>query len=46
MTPRGQPLVFVTGASSGLGQVLAGRYFEAGFKLALVGRRNAELQSI
>lgn len=45
MTPRGQPLVFVTGASSGLGQVLAGRYFEAGFKLALVGRRNAELQA-
>lgn len=32
-------LVFITGASSGLGQALAMRYFQAGFRLALVARR-------
>ncbi len=32
-------LVFITGASSGLGQALAVRYYQAGFKLALVARR-------
>jgi short-subunit dehydrogenase len=42
--PINAPLVFVTGASSGLGQALAKRYGEAGFNLALVGRRSAALQ--
>ena len=32
-------LVLITGASSGLGQALAARYYQAGFKLALVARR-------
>ena len=32
-------LVFITGASSGLGQALALRYYLAGFNLALVARR-------
>jgi short-subunit dehydrogenase len=38
------PLVFITGASSGIGQALALRYHQAGFRLALVARRAAELQ--
>lgn len=32
------PLVFITGASSGIGQALALRYAQAGWRLALVGR--------
>jgi short-subunit dehydrogenase len=36
-------LVFITGASSGIGQALALRYHQAGFRLALVARRGAEL---
>jgi len=36
------PLVFITGASSGIGQALAWRYYEAGYRLALVARRSAE----
>jgi short-subunit dehydrogenase len=39
------PLVFITGASSGIGQGLAQRYAQAGFRLALVARRTAELQT-
>lgn len=38
-------LVFITGASSGLGQALAWRYYQAGYTLALVARRVNELQS-
>jgi short-subunit dehydrogenase len=38
-------LVFITGASSGLGQALAWRYYQAGYTLALVARRVSELQS-
>jgi NAD(P)-dependent dehydrogenase (short-subunit alcohol dehydrogenase family) len=34
-----QPLVFITGASSGMGQALALRYHQAGWRLALVARR-------
>ncbi|MFY9510237.1 MAG: SDR family NAD(P)-dependent oxidoreductase, partial [Rubrivivax sp.] len=30
------PLVFITGASSGIGQALAARYAQAGWRLALV----------
>ncbi len=39
------PLVFITGASSGIGQALAWRYYEAGYRLALVARRTAEVES-
>lgn len=38
------PLVFVTGASSGIGQALAARYLRAGFRLALVARRSEPMQ--
>jgi short-subunit dehydrogenase len=38
-------LVYITGASSGIGQALASRYAEAGFRLALLARRTNELQS-
>jgi short-subunit dehydrogenase len=37
------PLVFVTGASSGIGQALAAQYAQTGWRLALVARREAEL---
>ena len=37
------PLVFITGASSGIGQALAARYHQAGFRLALVARRTGEM---
>ena len=39
------PLVYITGASSGIGQALALRYHRAGWRLALVARRGAELQA-
>ncbi len=39
------PLVFITGASSGIGQALAGRFYDAGYSLALVARRTAEIES-
>lgn len=39
------PLVFITGASSGIGQALALRYHQAGHALALVARRTAEIES-
>ncbi|MES2944611.1 MAG: SDR family oxidoreductase [Pseudomonadota bacterium] len=38
-------LVFITGASSGIGQALALRFFQAGWRLALVARRVAEVKS-
>ena len=38
-------LVCITGASSGIGQALALRYYRAGWRLALVARRTAELQA-
>lgn len=34
-----EPLVFITGASSGIGQALALRFYQAGYRLALVARR-------
>ncbi len=37
-------LVFITGASSGIGQALARRYHEAGWQLALAARRGAEIE--
>ncbi|MDQ7974686.1 MAG: SDR family oxidoreductase [Rhodocyclaceae bacterium] len=39
------PLAFITGASSGIGQALAGRFADAGYRLALVARRTAEIES-
>lgn len=33
------PLLFITGASSGLGQAMAWRFYQAGYRLALVARR-------
>lgn len=39
------PLVFITGASSGIGQALAARFHEAGYRLALVARRTAEIET-
>ena len=38
-------LIFVTGASSGIGQALAWRYYQAGYALALVARRTEEMQA-
>ncbi len=39
------PLVFITGASSGIGQALALRYHQAGWRLALAARRVSEVQT-
>ena len=39
------PLVFITGASSGIGQALALRFHQAGYRLALVARRTSEVKS-
>ncbi|MCV2360795.1 SDR family oxidoreductase [Paucibacter sp. TC2R-5] len=38
-------LVYITGASSGIGQALALQYYRAGWRLALVARRTTELQT-
>ena len=38
-------LAFITGASSGIGQALAWRYHQAGWRLALVARRAGEIQA-
>ncbi len=38
------PLVVITGASSGLGQALALRFYHAGYRLALVARRVSEIE--
>jgi len=37
-------LVFITGASSGIGQALAWRYHQAGWRLALAARRAGEIE--
>lgn len=39
------PLIFITGASSGIGQALAVRFYRAGYRLALVARRAGELRA-
>jgi len=41
----GTRLVFITGASSGIGQALAWRFYQAGYSLALVARRTEETQA-
>jgi short-subunit dehydrogenase len=38
-------LVFITGASSGIGQALALRFYQAGYSLALVARRTEETRA-
>lgn len=38
-------LVFITGASSGIGQALAWRYCQAGWRLALAARRTGEIRN-
>lgn len=45
MTSGGAPLVFITGASSGIGQALAERFLRGGYRLALVARRAAALEA-
>ncbi|MFM6986162.1 MAG: SDR family oxidoreductase [Hydrogenophaga sp.] len=42
---RPDSLIFITGASSGIGQALAVRLARAGHRLALVARRSTELQA-
>lgn len=39
------PLVYITGASSGIGQALAEAYYRKGWRVALVARRPAELSA-
>lgn len=38
-------LIFITGASSGIGQALAWCYYRAGYTLALVARRTEEIEA-
>ena len=39
------PLVFITGASGGIGRALAARFHRGGYRLALVARRGADVQA-
>ena len=39
------PLVYITGASSGIGQALATRFWRGGYRLALVARRTDEVRA-
>jgi short-subunit dehydrogenase len=45
MTGGTAPLVFITGASSGIGQALAARFHAQGWRLALAARREAEVRA-
>ena len=40
-----KPLVLITGASSGIGQALALRFYRSGYRLALAARRTSEVKS-
>lgn len=44
-TDAAAPLVFITGGSSGIGQALAARFYQSGYRLALVARRAEGLQA-
>jgi short-subunit dehydrogenase len=44
-SPDTSPLVFITGASSGIGQALAAHYYAAGWRLALVARRSEGIRA-
>ena len=44
-SPPPLPLVFITGASSGIGQALAQQYAQRGWRLALVARRAAQTEA-
>lgn len=44
MMEPGTRLVFITGASSGIGQALAARYVSAGWRVALVARRVTDMR--
>ena len=44
MPTQASKLVFITGASSGIGQALAWRYHSAGWRLALAARRVEEIK--
>lgn len=39
------PLVFITGASSGIGQALALQFYQQGYRLALTARRVSDIES-
>ena len=39
------PLAYITGASSGIGQAMAWRFYQAGYRLALVARRTTEVKT-
>ena len=39
------PLVVITGASSGLGQALGLRFYQSGYRLALMARRVQAVQA-
>jgi short-subunit dehydrogenase len=45
MPDHNTPLVFITGASSGIGQALAAQFAQAGWRLALSARRTGELET-
>jgi len=45
MNTTATPLVYITGASSGLGQALAARFHAAGWRLALVARRTEDTEA-
>ena len=38
-------LVFITGASSGIGQALAWRFHQKGYRLALAARRTEQIEA-
>jgi len=40
-----RPLAYITGASSGIGQALAARYVELGWRVALVARRAGDIEA-
>ena len=39
------PLAYITGASSGIGQAMAWRFYQAGYRLGLVARRTEQVKA-